>query len=172
MNGKRIVVGLAAGALLMGGTLWSGNVYAWGGHHGGVGMEAAMPVVAMVKAADLSQDQKHQVANILTNHKAAIESKTASASDARRAVVTAMAANVVDANALATAYDNAAVARKALALEWAQVRTEVQALLTPQQVSDLQVRRDKFMAKMDARHAKAEEHRGDRLDKWIERLSK
>jgi Spy/CpxP family protein refolding chaperone len=172
MHGKRIAIGVVAGMVLAGGALWSGHAHAWGRHHGDVGMDGAMTVIAMVRKADLTDAQEKQVAIILGNHKPALEQKSARASEARRGVMGQMTADVVDANALAAAIDQAAASGKELALEWAQVRQEVQALLTLEQVSDLKQMRDKFMKKADARRAEHEQDRGERLDHWINRLSR
>ena len=172
MIGKRMGAGLVASLLLAGGLLWSGHAYAWGGHHGEHDMMSAMPVVVMVKKGNLTDDQKHQVGTILTNHKAALEQDTKALSDARHALMTQMTSDTPDSNALSAAYDGVATAGKTLALEWNAVRGEVQALLTPDQVTQLKTMRDKFVAKMDARRAEHPQADSERLDKWIDRLSK
>ncbi len=172
MIAKRLGVALVAGLLVTGGVLWSGTAHAWGPHGWGEGMEGALPVVAMVKKGNLTDAQQRQVADILRSHKAALTQKTTQAHDARRALVGAMTADAVDADALAAAYDQASVATKGLALEWVQVRQEVQALLTPEQMADLKQMRDKFLTKMDARRAEHQQDGSERLDHWIDRLSR
>jgi len=172
MNSKRMGVGLAAGLMLAGGLLWSGHAYAWGGHHGGHDMMSAMPVVVMVKKGNLTDDQKHQVATILTNHKTALETDATQLRTARRTLMTQMTSDTPDPAALSAAYDGVATASKTLALEWNAVRGEVQALLTPDQTTQLKAMRDKFVAKMDARQAEHPQAGSERLDKWIDRLSK
>jgi Spy/CpxP family protein refolding chaperone len=172
MIGKRWGVMLAAGLLLAGGMLWSGNAQAFGRHGWGEGMEGAFPVITMVRKGHLTDAQEKQVADVLRAHKAALEAKATRASDARRGLVGQMTADAVDAAALTAAYDQAAAATKDLALEWAQVRQEVQALLTPDQVAELKQLRDKFLTKMDARRAEFQQERAGRLDHWIDRLAR
>jgi Spy/CpxP family protein refolding chaperone len=172
MIGKRLGVALAAGLMLAGGLLWSGTAQAWGRHGWGEGMESAFPAITMVRKGHLTDAQEKQVAEVLRAHKTALEAKTTRAGDARRGLVGQMTADAVDATALAAAYDQAAAATKDLALEWAQVRQEVQALLTPGQVAELKQMRDKFLTKMDARRAENQQERAARLDRWIDRLAR
>lgn len=172
MIGKRLGVMLAAGLMLAGGMLWSGNAQAFGRHGWGEGMEGALPVVTMVRKGNLTDAQKKQVADILSAHKASLEAKTTRVGDARRGLVGQMTADAVDATALTAAYDQAAAATKDLALEWAQVRQQVQALLTPEQVAELKQLRDKFLTKMDARRTENQQERAERLDHWIDRLAR
>jgi Spy/CpxP family protein refolding chaperone len=135
-------------------------------------MEGALPVIAIVKKAGLMEDQEQQVAEILRTHKAALEQKAARAAEARRVVIGQLTADTVDSAALAAAMDQAAAAGKELVMEWAQVRREVQAMLTPEQIAELQALRDKFLKRVDERSAAREQWRGERLDRWIERLSR
>lgn len=172
MIGKRIGTVLLAGLLLAGGVLWSGTAQAWGRWGHGEGMEGAFPVLAMVNKGHLTGDQEKQVATILAGHKAALLEKSTRASDARQAMLKQITADAVDAAALGTAIDTAAAAGKDLALEWAQVRQEVQAVLTPDQMAELKQMRDKFMTKMDARHAESTQERGEKLDHWIDKLAR
>lgn len=172
MNGKRWVLGGLSAAVLAGGLLWGGQAHAWGRRHTDVGMEGALPVIAMIKKAELTEEQERQVGEILRAHRVALEEKSARAAEARRAVMGQLTADAVDAAALGTAMDQAAAAGKELALEWAQVRREVQALLTPEQVAELQALRDKFLKRVDERHADRQQRRAERLDRWIERLSR
>jgi Spy/CpxP family protein refolding chaperone len=81
-------------------------------------------------------------------------------------------ADAVDAAALATALDQSAAARKDLTLEWANVRQDVQAVLTPDQVSGLKQMRDKFLTRMDAHRADEPKDRTERLDHWIDKLAR
>jgi Spy/CpxP family protein refolding chaperone len=176
MIGKRMGVAIVAGVLLAGGALWAGTAHAWGrhgfGHGWGEGMEGGFPVVAMVRKGHLTDAQEKQVAGILRAHRAALDAKATRVSEARRALTGQMTADAVDPAALAVAADQAAAAGKDLALEWAQVRQEVQALLTPEQVAELKQMRDKFLTRVDVRRTEQQQARAERLDHWIDRLSR
>lgn len=126
----------------------------------------------MLKKLDLSSSQKAQVAAILSAQREALAAASERSTAAMAAVMAQLGAETVDMQALGSAHDAAAAARKDALLAWVRVRQDIQAVLTPAQLARAQEMRDSFMRKMEGHRAERKTSGAARIDRLIEAMTR
>jgi Spy/CpxP family protein refolding chaperone len=167
---RRWVKWAVSGAIVLGAlaivTHWTtARADGWGHRRGMMG------IGWMIRDLDLTTDQKHKIAAILTAHKADIVA-------ARQGIVTAgqaMRNSISDSGASVSKLqgnaDAIADAGKQMAHVWLAVRGEVMGVLTPAQKQKLADRRQKMLDRIQAHMSEHGSDFGSRLDDMISKLS-
>jgi Spy/CpxP family protein refolding chaperone len=126
----------------------------------------------ILRNADLTVDQKHQIAAILRAHKGELIQAGQNMGDAAKALMEAATNQDVKVEAVQAKLDAAADAGKQMGRAWLTVRKEAFAVLTPQQKQDLAKRQQRFVQRMESRIAEHKQDQERNLDELIERLGR
>ena len=111
-----------------------------------------------LRGIELSDTQREQIRGIVESHKAEFDAAAAKLRDARRAFAEAVQAASIDESAIRSASTAVAGAMADEAILHAKVRTEVQAVLTPEQQEQVKQRR----AEMEKRRGERPQQFGPR----------
>jgi Spy/CpxP family protein refolding chaperone len=130
------------------------------GRHGGAFQEA-------LTRLNLSDAQKHDIANVLKQHREEMLGLRSQMFEAKKALFAAVTANEFDEDAVVAAAIQAGEAEKQLALMRAKLFDRIRDRLTPQQKSEL----EQLVADFASRMQKHMEHKTSMLDRWIDENS-
>lgn len=131
------------------------------GRHGAGGQGP----LAFLAELNLSDAQKHQVALILKDHRQEARDGVANLMAARKNLFAAVRGPEYNEDAVRQAAREVARFEEEMAVHRAQVFSQVQQLLTPEQKAKVAARRAEFGNKIEQRV----QSRLDRLDDWIDR---
>ena len=134
----------------------------WKGHgrHGGEFQEA-------LNRLNLSDPQKHEIANVLKQHREEMLGLRSQMFEAKKALFAAVTANEFDEDAVVAAAIQAGEVEKQLALMRAKLFDRIRDRLTPQQKTEL----EQLVADFASRMQKHMEHKTSMLDRWIDENS-
>ena len=164
---KRILIAAGLVAALAGGTAIG---FAQGPGPGGAGMHARGPrggarMDLGLRGVQLTDAQRDQVRTIMETHRADLENTRKALREAHRAFAAAARAASVDEAAVRESSTAVANAMAAEAIARARVRTDVHALLTPEQQQQLKERE----ATMQKRMQERQERQKQRLEQRRQR---
>lgn len=146
-----------------GGKNCDGNKEFRGGHRGGHGMMG----LGFLRAANLTDDQKKQVADILKGYLPDMKAKTEAMKTARQSMIDVMTADGATDQTVEDAYGEVAAAGKALALLRFNVTTEVKKVLTDEQIAAAKEKRSRRAERRQEKH----ERRWAKFEKQIDELT-
>lgn len=151
----------------------SGTAYAMpgDGFHGMMGGPGPGPAEGMLRVLmrlDLTDDQKHEVALILSKHRDEGKENREAFRKAMEALRSATEAEVFDEEAVRGAYKGVSAAGEEMAVHGAKVIAELRGVLTPEQRSVLEEHKT---ARQEKRRGRREQ-RASFLDEWIDMYSK
>jgi Spy/CpxP family protein refolding chaperone len=133
------------------------------GRHGGHGMMG----LGFLRAADLTDDQKKQVAGILNGYLEEMKTRTEAMKTARKTMVDVMTADGATETAVLEAYRNVASAGEALAVLRFNVTADVKKVLTDDQIATLKEKKALRAERMQKKH----ERRWAEFEKRIDELT-
>jgi periplasmic protein CpxP/Spy len=156
---RRILVAAGLVAALAGGTAISyaqgpggpGFGQGRGGPRGGAGMDAGL------RGLDLTEAQREQVRAIMQSHRSERQSARKALADAHRQLAEATRGTNVDEALIRERSTAVANALAADAILRARIRSEVHALLTPEQQQQLQERRATMQKRMQDRQERSKQ---------------
>lgn len=134
-----------------------------GGHRGGHGMMG----LGFLRTANLTDDQKKQVADILKVYLPDMKAKTEAMKTARQGMIDAMTADGATETAVLEAYRNVASAGEALAVLRFNATSEIKKLLTVEQIAAIKAKKALRAERMQEKHAK----RWAEFEKQIDELT-
>lgn len=104
----------------------------------------------IARALDLTDDQKSQVKAILKTHASEIETQMKASAAARRAVHDAVLAQPMDEVAIRAAAQRLGQVHADGAVLFARIRTEIQPILTDDQLAKIQKLRERMRSRSDS----------------------
>ena len=118
------------------------------GRHGGHGMMG----FGFLRAANLTADQKKQVAGILNGYMPDMKAKTEAMKTARQGMIAAMTADGATEETVKNAYEQVASAGKDLALLRFNATADVRKVLTDDQIAALKEKKARRTERMQEKH--------------------
>ena len=150
----RYVMATALAAVLAGGALMYAQGPGPGGPRGrgpgGVGPER-MEAGVMLRGLDLSEAQQQQIRQLREQHREQTRPIVERLREARQAREAAMTATPFNEGQIRAAMQQLAVVESDLAVQQARLQADVRAILTPEQVQQLDARRAERDARMNER---------------------
>ncbi len=134
------------------------------GHHKGAGGEFMGPK-GFFKDLNLTKAQKHDIAIILKDHRQDMKENMANMRTARKNLFAAVHSPEYNEQAVRDAAREVSRWEENMAVQRAQVHSQIQKVLTPEQKTKLAAKFADFGGKFEQRSQK----RLDRMDKWIEK---
>lgn len=160
---KKVHVVLLAVALILS-SLGTARAFCgdFGGHRGGgPGMHGGF--MRMLDRLDLTDDQESQVAAILKHHRDEIGNAAGGMDDAQKAMVNAAMTQPRSEEAVKQAATKMGDAMAQFLVLRSSIMSEIEQVLTPDQLQKMEKMRAKFLARLD----KVVDRRLARLDEWI-----
>lgn len=134
------------------------------GPDGPMGPGNAKGIIKMVEELGLTPDQKSRVALILKDNRDQAKSLREVMRTARERMGDVMMKTPGDENAVRAAVREVSKAGEELAVHAGKVKAQIDGVLTPEQKTRLEARKDEFRNRFKDRHDKG----GKALDDWIE----